>query len=41
MDYFVGFLLGYWIKEIIIFIKELSYRNFEIIEYDFDEEWED
>jgi len=39
MDYLVGFIIGYSIKEIIIFIKGLANDNFEIIEYDFDEDW--
>jgi len=40
MDYLVGFLFGYFIKEVLMLIKTLSQPNFEVIEYDYDEDWD-
>jgi len=40
MDYLVGFLFGYFIKEVLTLIKTLSQPNFEVIEYDYDEDWD-
>ena len=40
MDYFVGFLIGYFLKSFIEYLRELSWKYFEIIEYDFDEDWD-
>ena len=40
MDYLVGFLVGYFIKEVVILIKSLANPEFEIIEYDYDEDWD-
>lgn len=40
MDYLVGFFVGYFIKEVVTLIKTLAQPNFEIIEYDYDEDWD-
>jgi hypothetical protein len=36
MDYFIGFIVGYYSYKVVTYLKGLA-NNFEVIDYDWDE----